>query len=113
MVSYAHPSWSQDLYVATISTIVETDEPESEIKPALDLLGDILEKFIMVSDLYLPCQSGTKSNLFITESYDPTCNFEYSVCEVLNIYKSIFGKDFDLAWSVDKAEEVKEVKEEY
>jgi RAB protein geranylgeranyltransferase component A len=32
-----------------ISTTVETEEPESEIKVALDLLGPTLEMFVNVS----------------------------------------------------------------
>lgn len=105
MVSYAHAVCSQDLYVAIISTTVETDEPEDEIKPGLDMLGDILEQFTMISDLYLPCQSGTKSNLFITESYDPTSHFESASNDVLSIYKRIFGEEFDLTISAEETKE--------
>ena len=41
-------------YVAIVSGTVETDSPEQEIQPALDLLGDILDMFVSVSTIYEP-----------------------------------------------------------
>lgn len=35
-------------YIAVISTMVETENPEKELKPALDILDPILEKFVTV-----------------------------------------------------------------
>ena len=49
MVSSAHAVCAQGLYIATISTIVESDQPELEIQPAINLLGEILEIFVTVS----------------------------------------------------------------
>lgn len=49
MVSSAHAICTQGLYIATVSTIVETDQPEQEIQPAINLLGEILEMFVTVS----------------------------------------------------------------
>ncbi|CAG8735483.1 3365_t:CDS:2, partial [Cetraspora pellucida] len=37
-VSDTHCICARDYYLAIVSTIVETDDPESEIKPGLDLL---------------------------------------------------------------------------
>lgn len=34
----------RDLHLAIVSTIVETDKPELELRPGLDLLGPIHEK---------------------------------------------------------------------
>jgi Rab GDP dissociation inhibitor len=96
MVSYAHAVCSQGLYVAMVSTSVETSEPEEEIQPALDLLGDIMEQFTIITDLYTPMHDGTKNNLYITESYDPTSHFESASNDVLSIYKRIYGEDYDL-----------------
>lgn len=96
MVSYAHAVCANGLYVAMVSTIVETKDPESEIQVALDLLGDILEQFTTISDLYEPVQDGTETNLFITKSYDPTSHFESASNDVLDIYKRIYGEEFDL-----------------
>lgn len=64
MVSYAHAVCSKGLYIAMISTTVETDKPELEIRPAIDLLGDILEMFVQISTLYEPVDDGRKDNVF-------------------------------------------------
>jgi RAB protein geranylgeranyltransferase component A len=63
MVSYAHAVCSKGLYIAMISTTVETDKPELEIRPAIDLLGDILEMFVQISTLYEPVDDGRKDNV--------------------------------------------------
>jgi len=44
MVSSAHNVCAKDIYVAIVSTIVETDVPEREIIPGLELLGPIFDK---------------------------------------------------------------------
>ena len=105
MVSYAHAVCSDGLYIAIVSTNVETDEPEDELKPALDLLGSVLEQFTMVSDLYIPTHNGKKSNLFITESYDPTSHFESASNDVLSVYQRIFGEEFDLTITAEEGKE--------
>ena len=43
-VSSNHNVCAPDYHLAIVSTIVETDNPEQEIKPGLDLLGPIHEK---------------------------------------------------------------------
>jgi Rab GDP dissociation inhibitor len=103
MVSGAHAVCSQGLYVAMVSTTVETSDPESEIQPALDLLGDVLEQFTTISDLHVPVHDGTENNLYITESYDPTSHFESASNDVLSIYKRIYGEDYDLTIGAEEA----------
>ncbi len=44
MVSSTHNVCAKDVYVAIVSTIVETDRPEQEIAPGLQLLGPIYDK---------------------------------------------------------------------
>ena len=44
MATYAHNVAAQGKYVAIISTTVETNDPEKEVKPALDLLEPIEQK---------------------------------------------------------------------
>ena len=46
MVSYSHLICKKGMYVAIVSTTVETETPEEEIKPAVDLLGPVLEMFV-------------------------------------------------------------------
>lgn len=76
MVSYSHLICKKGLYVAIISATVETETPEQEIQPAIELLGDVLEMFVSVSDVYEPVADGSDSNLWVTSSYDATSHFE-------------------------------------
>ena len=46
MVSYSHLICKKGMYVAIVSTTVETENPEQEIEPAIALLGTVLEKFV-------------------------------------------------------------------
>ena len=46
MVSSTHNVCAKDVYVAIVSTIVETDKPELEIAPGLSLLGPIYDKSV-------------------------------------------------------------------
>ena len=58
-----------DFKIATISTIARSDDPEEELKPAFDLLGPILEKFITISTCYKPSEEIKGTNLWITKTY--------------------------------------------
>jgi Rab GDP dissociation inhibitor len=44
MVSSTHNVCTKDVYVAIVSTIVETKNPEAEIEPGLKLLGPVFDK---------------------------------------------------------------------
>jgi Rab GDP dissociation inhibitor len=46
MVSSTHNVCAKDIYVAIVSTIIETDRPEMEIAAGLQLLGPIYEKYV-------------------------------------------------------------------
>ncbi|KAI0936497.1 Rab GDP dissociation inhibitor alpha, variant 3 [Taiwanofungus camphoratus] len=96
MVSSTHNVCAKDVYVAIVSTIVETDSPEQEIVPGLQLLGTIYDKFVSVTSLYAPTSSGESDNIFITRSYDATSHFETVVDEVHNVWKRVMGKDLVL-----------------
>lgn len=45
MVSSTHNVCAKDIYIAIVSTIVETALPEQEIAPGLQLLGPIYDKY--------------------------------------------------------------------
>jgi len=62
-VSSSHAVCAKGLYIAMISTTVETDKPELEIRPALDLLGNIQEMFVKIHTLYEPTDDGKKDNV--------------------------------------------------
>lgn len=44
MVSSTHNVCAKDVYVAIVSTIVETSAPENEIQLGLSLLGPLIDK---------------------------------------------------------------------
>lgn len=97
LVSYTHQVASKDWFIAMVSTTVETANPESEIKPALDLLGPIKQKFFSVSDVFKPTDDGSQSQMFISKSFDPTSHFEETCVDVLEIYKRGTGEEFDFS----------------
>jgi len=103
MVSSEHAVCSKGLYIAIVSTTVETNNPEAEIEPALKLLGNILEMFVSISDLHEPTNDSKAENLFITKSYDATSHFETASLDVLAIYEQITGEKLDL--NIEPSEE--------
>ena len=75
---------SKGWFIAMISTTVETENPEAEIQPGLNLLGPIKQKFFQISDVFKPNTDGTDSQLFISKSYDATSHFE-TTCLVSDV----------------------------
>jgi Rab GDP dissociation inhibitor len=96
MTSWAHCIAAKDKYVAIVSTVAETADPETEIKPALALLGPILESFTQVSEIRFPVDDGVADQVFVSSTYDPTSHFEEASKEVLQMWKTITGTDLDL-----------------
>lgn len=96
MVSSTHNVCAKDIYIAIVSTIVESDKPELEIRPGLELLGPIYDKFVEVLPLYTPTADGRADNIFVTRSYDATSHFETVVEDVQDVWKRVMGKDLVL-----------------
>jgi Rab GDP dissociation inhibitor len=96
MVSATHNVCAKDVYVAIVSTIVETNSPEKEIVPGLQLLGSVHELFTSVTPIYTPISDGKVDNIFITRSYDATSHFETVVEDVQDVWKRMIGKDLVL-----------------
>ncbi len=81
-VSYKHKVCAKGIYIAIVSTTVETKKPEKELEPGIDLLGKIIDRcdrcggvkrsFDSVVTTYRPRSTTKKSNVFITTSYDAT-----------------------------------------
>jgi len=82
-------------YIAMVSTTVETDNPQAESQPGLQLLGTITEKFVNISDVFEPVDMGGESQVFISKSYDPTSHFETTCTDVLDIFKRGTTTEFD------------------
>lgn len=95
VVSYTHQVAAKGWFIAMVSTTVETANPELEIKPGLDLLGPISQKFVSVTDYVEPLDDGVDSQLFISASYDATTHFETTCLDVLDIFKRATGEEFD------------------
>jgi Rab GDP dissociation inhibitor len=95
--SYTHQVASNGWFLAIVSTTVETNDPHSEIKAGLDLLGPIEQKFVSIDDLYEPLDDGKDSQIFVTKSYDATTHFETTCLDVLDVYERIMGEKFDFS----------------
>ncbi|KAG8248870.1 rab GDP dissociation inhibitor alpha [Homalodisca vitripennis] len=96
-VSHTHQVAAKGWFIAMVSTTVETDNPEAEIKPGLDLLGPIKQKFVTVSEYLEPTDDGKDSQVFISKSYDATTHFETTCLDVLDIYRRGTGEEFDFS----------------
>jgi Rab GDP dissociation inhibitor len=96
MVSWAHHIAAEGKYVAIVSTIVETGNPEKELEPALKLLGPILERFTSISDYKVPVDDGVADQVFVTASYDDCSHFGDADAEVKRMWKTITGEDLDM-----------------
>lgn len=97
MVSYTHQVAAKGWFIAMVSTTVETDNPEAEIKPGLELLGTIRQKFVSISDYYEPTDDGLQTQIFISQSFDATTHFETTCLDVLDIFKRGTGEEFDFS----------------
>ncbi|CAM8925171.1 hypothetical protein QQ045_023524 [Rhodiola kirilowii] len=101
--SYSHNVAPKGKYIAFVSTEAETDQPEVELKPGIDLLGPVDEIFFDTYDRYEPTNKSNEDNCFITTSYDATTHFESTVQDVLAMYTKITGKNLDLSVDLSAA----------
>ncbi|PWZ39426.1 Guanosine nucleotide diphosphate dissociation inhibitor 1 [Zea mays] len=90
-------------FIAFVSAQAETDNPEKELKPGIDLLGKVDELFIDIYDRYEPTNDSSADNCFISTSYDATTHFESTVMDVLSLYTKITGKTVDLSVDLSAA----------
>jgi len=97
MVSHTNVVAAKGWYIAIVSTTVETNNPEAEIQPGLQLLGPISQKFVSVSDVYDPTDDGKASQIFISKTYDATSHFETTCDDVLDVFERGTGQQFDFS----------------
>jgi len=95
--SSAHNVCAKGRYFASVSTTVETNDPEREIEVGVRMLGAIDEIFISTTDVYAPLADGVADGAFISTGYDATTHFETTMRDVMDIYKRITGKTLDLS----------------
>uniref|UniRef100_A0A8C4ERR5 Rab GDP dissociation inhibitor n=1 Tax=Dicentrarchus labrax TaxID=13489 RepID=A0A8C4ERR5_DICLA len=96
VVSYAHNVASDGVYIATVSTTVETSNPEKEVQPGLELLEPIMQKFVSVHNLVVPNEDGKRSQIFVSRSYDSTNHFETECEDIKDMYHRITGAELRL-----------------
>ncbi|KAH0936715.1 hypothetical protein HID58_004176 [Brassica napus] len=101
--SYAHNVAPKGKYIAFVSAEAETDSPEEELKPGIELLGPIDEIFYHSYDTYVPTNKQEEDNCFISGTYDATTHFESTVEDVLEMYTKITGKTLDLSVDLSAA----------
>lgn len=64
--SYSHNVASKGKFIAFVSAQAESDNPEKELKPGIDLLGTVDELFIDTYDRYEPSNDSSADNCFIS-----------------------------------------------
>ncbi|XP_015583547.1 guanosine nucleotide diphosphate dissociation inhibitor At5g09550 isoform X2 [Ricinus communis] len=101
--SYTHNVAPKGKYIAFVTTEAETDDPQTELKPGLDLLGPVDEMFFETYDRYEPTNQHDVDNCFISTSYDATTHFETTVQDVIAMYSKITGKTLDLTVDLNAA----------
>ncbi|KAL1820417.1 hypothetical protein ACET3Z_015286 [Daucus carota] len=106
--SYSHNVVPKGKYIAFVTTEAETDNPEAELKPGIDLLGSVEEIFFDTYDRYEPTNLDASDNCFISTSYDATTHFESTVDDVIAMYRRITGKDLDLSVDLSAASAAEE-----
>ncbi|KAK1317392.1 hypothetical protein QJS10_CPA05g01497 [Acorus calamus] len=101
--SYSHNVAPKGKYIAFVSTEAETDQPEIELKPGIELLGPVEETFFDIYDIYEPINKHEENNCCISTSYDASTHFESTVQDVINMYTRITGKVLDLSVDLSAA----------
>ncbi|XP_074275793.1 guanosine nucleotide diphosphate dissociation inhibitor At5g09550-like [Silene latifolia] len=101
--SYTHNVAGKGKYIAFVTTEAETDQPETELKPGVDLLGPVDEIFYDTYDRYEPVNTPESDGCFISTSYDATTHFESTVKDVIALYSKITGKELDLSVDLNAA----------
>ena len=107
VLNSTHSVCKKGYYLAIVSTMVETNNPEAELEPAMNIIGPVLEKFDKVSEIYEPIDTSFKDNIFITTSFDPQSHFENDTDNVIDIYEKITASKLDLTIEEEGEEEKK------
>ncbi|XP_057492364.1 guanosine nucleotide diphosphate dissociation inhibitor At5g09550 [Actinidia eriantha] len=101
--SYSHNVAPKGKFIAFVTTEAETDNPEVELKPGIELLGPVDEILFDTYDRYEPTNQSAVDNCFVSTSYDPTTHFESTVKDVISMYSQITGKTLDLTVDLSAA----------
>jgi len=100
-VGSGHCVSARGVYIAIVSTTMETENAEAELKPGLDLLGAIMQKFMNVVTTYEPVGDGSVDKCYISSSFDGSSHFESDCDDLLSLYKRVTGEDLDMTINAD------------
>lgn len=64
--SYSHNVVPKGKYIAFVCAEAETDNPETELKPGIDLLGPVEEIFYDTYDRYEPTNNHAEDGCYIS-----------------------------------------------
>lgn len=103
-LSSAHAVSARGVYIAIVSTLAEKGNPEEDVKPGLDLLGHVIQRFTTVATTYVPIDDGTTNKCFISSSFDETSHFEGDVEDMLELYRRVTGEELDMDINADSVE---------
>jgi len=95
---------ARGIYIAIVSTKLETKNPEAEIMPGLRLLGNILQRFTTVATTYEPVADGSADKCYISSSFDAASHFEGDCDDLLSLYERITGEKLDMTINADSVE---------
>ena len=103
-VSSAHAVSANGVYIAIVSTKMETGKPEEEIAPGLALMGHIMQRFTTVATTYEPTHDGSEDQCFVSSSFDGASHFESDVNDLLSLYQRVTGEELDMTINADSVE---------
>jgi Rab GDP dissociation inhibitor len=99
-LDHSHNVAPQGFFIGIVSTTIETENPESEIIPGLDVLGgrkdNILCRFTNICDVMAPTDPASHDGIHVTPGYDATSHFETTCLDVLDVYERVMGHPLDL-----------------
>lgn len=89
-------SCPKGLYVAIVSTTVETDDYKKELVEGISRLGRVLERFDYVTQCYAPTDDGSNDKIYVSSSYDASTHFQTTTAEAFKMYETVSGEKLDL-----------------
>jgi len=96
VVSAPHNVCPRGYWLAIVSTIAETDNPQHELQPGFDILGEIQEVFMEKPAVLWEQSDDASDNVFVSRSFDASSHFESCTDDVKALYKRMEGKDLDI-----------------
>ena len=80
------------IYVAVLSTEMETQKAEKELSPAVELLGEVLERFDSVTTTFKPRKASKEQGIYIFKSIDASFSLDSVADDVRDIYSDILAR---------------------